>query len=98
MPTLDDLKRQLEAAVAEARGIGDSPLRADQLADRLSALMKSLGEVDVAEHTRNRVLAALTDAERVLRRDDDGHEAARHLQTALRAAEQKLSKPSPFLD
>jgi hypothetical protein len=98
MPTLDDVRRQLEAAVAEARRVGDSPLRADQLADRLAALVKALGEVDAAEHTRNRVLAALMDAERVLRRDDDGHEAARHLQTALRAAEQKLSKPSPFLD
>jgi hypothetical protein len=55
-------------------------------------------EVDAHEDTRNRIAAALADAERVLRRDDDGHEAARHIQTALRASEQKLRKPSPFLD
>ena len=98
MPNLDDVRRQLEAAVAEARRVGDSPLRADQLADRLAALVESLPGVETAEDTRNRVLKALQDAERVLRRDDDGHEAARHIQTALRAAEQKASRPSPFFD
>jgi hypothetical protein len=36
--------------------------------------------------------------ERVLRRDDDGREAARHLQNALRLVEDRPRRPSPFLD
>jgi hypothetical protein len=98
MPSMDDVHRQLDAALMEARRVGDSPLRADQLADRLTVLAVSVEETDAHEDTRNRIRAALADAERVLRRDDDGHEAARHIQTALRASEQKLRKPSPFLD
>jgi hypothetical protein len=98
MTTLDEVRRQLEAAMTEARRVGDSPLRADQLADRIAALQRSLTGVDAPEDARIRIFAALADAERVLRRDDDGHEAARHIQTALRAMERKPSKPSPFLD
>jgi hypothetical protein len=95
---MDDVRGQLDAALIEARRVGDSPLRADQLADRLTVLSASVAEVDAHEDTLSRISAALADAERVLRRDDDGHEAARHIQTALRASEQKLRKPSPFLD
>jgi type VI protein secretion system component VasF len=98
MPTLDEIRRRLEAAVAEARRVGDSPLRADQLADRLGELLRAVPTLEAPEDTRNRIRSALTDAERVLRRDDDGHEAARHIQTALRASEWKAAKPSPFLD
>jgi hypothetical protein len=95
---MDEIRRQLEAAVTEARRVGDSPLRADQLADRLTVLSSTVAESDASEDTQKRINAALADAERVLRRDDDGHEAARHIQTALRAAEQKARKPSPFPD
>jgi hypothetical protein len=34
----------------------------------------------------------------VLRRDDDGREAARHLQAALRWVEDRPRAPSPFGD
>ena len=98
MPTLEDFRKQLEDALAAARRVGDSPLRADQLADHLAVMESSLATIEMIEDTRKRISAALADAERVLRRDDDGHEAARHIQTALRAAEYKQAKPSPFLD
>ncbi len=44
------------------------------------------------------IRAALADAERVLRRDDDGREVARHPQSAIRLLKQKPRPPSPFLD
>ena len=96
--TFSDLRRQLEAALVDARRVGDSPLRADQLADRLAVIESTLEAIEMSEDTRKRISAALGDADRVLRRDDDGHEAARHIQAALRAAELKQSKPSPFQD
>ncbi len=98
MPISDDLARRLAEAHAEALRVGDSPLRADQLADRLSDLARAVAGSDAAEETRTRIRAALADAERVLRRDDDGREAARHLQSALKLTEQRPRKPSPFLD
>ena len=98
MATIEDVRRELDAAVMEARRVGDSPLRADQLADRLTVLSSTVAELEIGEDVRNRIHAALADAERVLRRDDDGHEAARHIQSALRASEQKSRKPSPFVD
>ncbi len=93
-----ELARKLSAAHEEALRVGDSPLRADQLADRLSHLAREIAASDAPEETRTRVRAALADAERVLRRDDDGREAARHLQSALKLTEQRTRKPSPFLD
>ena len=98
MATLDEIRHELEALLAQARRVGDSPLRADHLADRLAVLSSSVAEVDAAEDIRTRINAALADAERVLRRDDDGHEAVRHIQSALRASEQKMRKQSPFFD
>ena len=98
MSTIETLRRQLEDAVAEARRVGDSPLRADRLADRIVQIVSDLPTAEVPDDVRKRIQSALSDAERVLRRDDDGHEAARHLTTALRASEQRPSKPSPFLD
>ncbi|HEU0077213.1 MAG TPA: hypothetical protein VFQ76_06165 [Longimicrobiaceae bacterium] len=94
----EELARRLAAAHEEALRVGDSPLRADQLADRVSHLAREVAGADAPEETRTRVRAALADAERVLRRDDDGREAARHLQAALKLTEQRTRKPSPFLD
>ena len=99
MPISDDLRRRLGAAHEEALRVGDSPLRADQLADKLPALLRAAdADPGVSDEIRARLRAALTDAERVLRRDDDGREAARHLQSALRLADDKPRRPSPFLD
>ena len=98
MPIPEDLARRLSAAHAEALRVGDSPLRADQLADKLTDLAHDVAAADAPEETRTRIRAALADAERVLRRDDDGREAARHLQSALKLTEQRTRKPSPFLD
>lgn len=98
MPFPQDLARRLSAAHEEAIRVGDSPLRADQLADKLADLARAVAGSDAPEEARTRVRAALADAERVLRRDDDGREAARHLQSALKLTEQRTKKPSPFLD
>src|SRR3982751_3764987 len=94
----DDLRSRLTAAHQEALRVGDSPLRADALADRLPALAREVAASDATDELKARIRAALADAERVLPRDDDGHEAARHLTTALRHAEDRPRRPSPFLD
>lgn len=94
----EDFARALAAAHQEALRVGDSPLRADQLADKLAALTQRLAGLDVTDETRARLGAALADAERTLRRDDDGREAARHLQAAQRLGEDRPRRPSPFLD
>jgi hypothetical protein len=94
----DELSRALTAAHAEAQRVGDSPLRADRLADRLPAVARVAEATDLPEDLRVRIAAALATAERVLRRDDDGREAARHLQAALTLVGPRSRKPSPFLD
>lgn len=94
----DELRKTLTGAREEALRVGDSPLRADHLADRLPALVREVDAAEVSDEVKARVHAALADAERVLRRDDDGREAARHLATALSHVEVKTRKPSPFLD
>jgi hypothetical protein len=98
MPIPEDFARSLAAAHQEALRVGDSPLRADALADKLGALARQLAGIEVTDETRARLGAALADAERTLRRDDDGREAARHLQAALRLGEERPRRPSPFLD
>jgi hypothetical protein len=98
MPISEELRRRLTAAHEEALRVGDSPLRADLLADRLPALSKAVAESEATEEQSARIRAALADAERVLRRDDDGREAAKHLSTALAQVEERPRKPSPFLD
>lgn len=98
MLTPDELRRRLGALHQEALRVGDSPVYADRLADRLAELARLLPQAELSDELRARLGAALADAERVLRRDDDGHEAARHLQAALRLAEDRPRKPSPFLD
>jgi hypothetical protein len=93
-----DLHASLSAAHAEALTVGDSPLRADRLAGRLEGVGQTLDQFGLGEDTRDRIRDALTLAERVLRRDDDGREAARHLQSALALLKPRPRKPSPFLD
>jgi len=95
---MDDLRAKLSAAQQEALRVGDSPLRADALADRLPALARDLAASAATDEQKARVGAELQAAERVLRRDDDGREAARHLQNALRLVEDRPRRPSPFLD
>jgi hypothetical protein len=94
----DDLRTKLSAAQQEALRVGDSPLRADVLADRIPGLLRHTDASDATDEVKARVRGELEAAERVLRRDDDGREAARHLQNALRWVEDRPRKPSPFLD
>jgi hypothetical protein len=94
----DELRRGLQGAHEEALRVGDSPLRADALADRMPQLRRVLEASDAPDEARARIAAALADAERVLRRDDDGREAARHLQAALRWVEDRPRRASPFVD
>ncbi|HYH79666.1 MAG TPA: hypothetical protein VEX86_07705 [Longimicrobium sp.] len=94
----DELRMKLSAAREEALRVGDSPLRADLLADKLAPLAREVHASPATDETKARITAALADAERVLRRDDDGREAARHLTTALSHTEVRTRKASPFLD
>jgi hypothetical protein len=94
----DQLRRRLNLAHSEALKVGDSPLRADRVADQLQVLVRELGAAELDDDRRARLSAALENAMRVLRRDDDGREAAKHLQAALRLLEAREKKPSPFLD
>ena len=97
MASSEDLRRKLSAAHAESLRVGDSPQRADQLARTLGALTREVDQAtEVPDETRARLRAALADAERVLRRDDDGREAGRHLQVAIRLVAGKSERPSPF--
>jgi len=94
----DELRKKLNLAREEALRVGDSPLRADHLADRLAPLAREVAASSATDEAKARVAAALADAERVLRRDDDGREAARHLTTALAHTEERSRRPSPFVD
>jgi hypothetical protein len=97
MPVSDEIRKGISAAHQEALRVGDSPLRADQLAARIAELSGAVaGDAEVTDETRARLRAALADAERVLRRDDDGREAARHLQAAERLTEERPRKEWPF--
>jgi hypothetical protein len=97
MPVSDEIRKGISAAHQEALRVGDSPLRADQLAARIADLSGAVaGDAEVTDETRARLRAALADAERVLRRDDDGREAARHLQAAERLTEERPRKEWPF--
>lgn len=87
MPVPESLSRALSAAYAEALRVGDSPLRADRLADKLVKLRAELLESEGAEDVRARIHALLSRAEQTLRRDDDGAQAARHLKEATRLGE-----------
>jgi hypothetical protein len=94
----DELHERIAAAHGEALQVGDSAARSDQLAAKLRTLAASLAGSGLSNDAQNRVRDALATAERVLRRDDDGREAARHLNTALGHLAPRARKPSPFLD
>ncbi len=94
----EQLRRQLAAAHAEAMKVGDSPLRADRVAEQVRTVTRELTAAELGEERSARVGAFLADALRVLRRDDDGREAAKHLQSALRLFESPPPRQSPFLD
>jgi hypothetical protein len=92
------LRSRLTSAHAEALKVGDSPLRADRLADQLEATARDVAGGGLGDERAARVSAAIANAVRVLRRDDDGREAARHLQEALKQFSAPARKPSPFAD
>lgn len=92
------LASELTNAHAEALRVGDSPLRADRLADQLERVLTRLEAEELTEEQQARIGSALENAVRVLRRDDDGREAARHLQSAARLLDDRPRKQSPFLD
>lgn len=96
--TTEALHRQLSLAHAEALRVGDSPQYADQLANKLPGIVRAVEQSELHEDTRKRIGDALATAERVLRRDDDGREAARHIHVALGLLGPRPKKPSPFLD
>lgn len=98
MDNADDLQGLLQSLHAEALRVGDSPLRADQLAARLPAVTRTGDYASLPEEIQDRIGGAVASAERVLRRDDDGREAARHLHSALALLKPRPRKPSPFLD
>jgi hypothetical protein len=98
MAQTEALYHQLSAAHAEALRVGDSPTYADQLAAKLQTLIRAADASELGEDTRKRIHDALSTAERVLRRDDDGREAARHIHTAIGLLGPRPQKPSPFLD
>lgn len=98
MPVTETLRRRLTDAHAQAMRVHDSPQRADQLAATVAEIARAVAAAEVDDDTRARMGVALADAERVLRRDDDGREAARHLQEALRLTESRVRRPSPFGD
>ena len=94
----EQLRRRLTQAHGEALKVGDSPLRADRVAEQVQTIARDVASAGIDEERLARVAASLEDALRVLRRDDDGREAAKHLQGALRLFEAAPRKPSPFLD
>ncbi|HET8655752.1 MAG TPA: hypothetical protein VFL93_09585 [Longimicrobiaceae bacterium] len=96
MPISEELLKKLRELQHEATRVGDSPSRADQLAAKVAALSQAVASAEASEEIRARVRTALGEAERVLRRDDDGHEASRRLQNALREAEERPRRPPPF--
>lgn len=98
MTTSDQLYRQLMTAHEEALRVGDSPLRADQLVAKLPALVRAADQAGLDESTLRRIREEIGTAERVLRRDDDGREAARHLYAATTVLTLPPRKTSPFLD
>ena len=94
----EELRGKIAAAHAEALRVGDSPVRADQLERKLAGLVAAAAHAPVAEDVRSRIRTALESAVRVLRREEDGREAARHLATALGLLEDRPRKASPFPD
>ena len=95
---LDRARRAIDAAHTSARNVHDSPVRADQVYAEITRIIGELPADALGEEKTARVKSALESALRVLRREEDGREAAKHLQNALRFFETKPRSPSPFLD
>ena len=95
---LDRLRRALENAHAEALRVHDSPVRADRLYATIQSMAADLPGDSLGDERTARMAGSLADALRVLRRDEDGREAAKHLQAALRLLESRPRAPNPFLD
>ena len=95
---LDATRRAIEAAQAAAKNVHDSPVRADQVYSRINQILADFPTAALGDEKTARVKGSLDSALRVLRRDEDGREAARHLEAALRFFESKPRSPSPFLD
>lgn len=96
--TTDELRKAIEAAHAEALRVGDSPVRADRLFAQIQAIASRIPAASLGEEKSARLTSALESALRVLRRDEDGREAARHLQGARSLLDTGSRPPSPFLD
>lgn len=94
----DEVRSKLSQMAQEAQRVHDSPLRADALAAQVAAAARTIAASDAPGDLKGRLAQALADAERVLRRDDDGREAARHLHTALGLLSGKQRAPNPFGD
>lgn len=94
----EKLRRDLATARADALRVHDSPVRSDRLYADLERISRALAERDEGDERLTRAAASVADAMRNLRLDDDGREAARHLQKAADQFEVRERKPSPFLD
>lgn len=92
------VRSDLVAAHAEALRVHDSPVRSDRLYATLQGIAGRLEAMDMEDERISRASAAVAAAMRTLRLDDDGRDAANHLQTAMRQFEARGHKPSPFLD
>lgn len=96
---IETLRRDLNSAHADALRVHDSPVRADRLLAQIEQIAQQLPTEALGEERTARISAALADARRVLRREEDGREAAKHLQVAIRQlTEAPPRPPSPFLD
>jgi hypothetical protein len=96
--TEEDLRRSLAAAQSDALRVGDSPLRADRVAAQLQRIVDRVPRAGLDEDRAARMIGFLENALRVLRRDDDGREAAKHISSALGLLGPEPRRPSPFLD
>jgi hypothetical protein len=94
----DSLRKRIAAAQADALKVGDSPIRADRVAAEIQSLVHKLPAAGIDEDRAARILGFMENALRVLRRDDDGREAAKHLASALGLFDAPPRRPSPFLD
>lgn len=92
------LRRKLSELYSEALRVGDSPVRADRVAEMIQRLRNDLDSDFIGEERAARTTSFLDDALRALRRDDDGRQAAKYLQSAMRLFEPVTPRKSPFLN
>ena len=94
----EGFRRRLAEAHTEAMRVGDSPVRADRLAETIERIRGGLDKETLGEERVARTEGYLDDSLRALRRDDDGRQAANYLQSAMRLFESVTPRKSPFLD